>query len=185
MGVTGRRLETAFPAASGSVAHRNPSDLRPSKTREPAQAGSRAIYTKQRAVRSSPAPSGSDWRVSVPPWRASSNQSAISAKPSSRGRFRHTRIHVGVFVGLAGDGRLEVQLGFTDGQARGRITHRLQVLQVTMGVAGPPLLPWNGIPPTRRCSLRRQPLMRNTGSGDSPGIPRQMPLSDWSRSCCP
>ncbi len=39
-------------------------------------------------------------------------------------------------MGLAGNGRLEVQFGFTDGQARRWIADRLQVLEVPMAVPG-------------------------------------------------
>ena len=50
-----------------------------------------------------------------------SNQSAISAKPSSRADLGHAGIHVGVLVGFAGDGGFQVHVGVADGQAGGRI----------------------------------------------------------------
>ena len=49
---------------------------------------------------------------------------------------RHARIHVGVFVGLAGDGGLEVLLGAADRQAGGRIADGFHEFQVAVGVAG-------------------------------------------------
>src|SRR5690606_34035584 len=52
------------------------------------------------------------------------------------GGFRHAGVHVGVLVGLAGDGGLEVVGGAANGQAGGGIAHRLQVFQVAVGVAG-------------------------------------------------
>ncbi len=52
------------------------------------------------------------------------------------GGLGHARVHVGVLVGLAGDRGLEVVGGTADGQARGRITDRLEVLQMAVGVAG-------------------------------------------------
>src|SRR6202162_6067495 len=48
----------------------------------------------------------------------------------------HPRIHVRVLVGLAGDGGLEIQLGLADRKARSRITHRLEILEMPMGMAG-------------------------------------------------
>jgi hypothetical protein len=48
----------------------------------------------------------------------------------------HSRVHVGVLVGLAGDRRLQVVRGRTDRQPGGRVAYLLQVLQVTVGVTG-------------------------------------------------
>jgi hypothetical protein len=48
----------------------------------------------------------------------------------------HARVHVGVLVGLAGDGSLQVVAGGADGQAGGGVAHLLEVLQVTVRVAG-------------------------------------------------
>src|SRR5579871_3038868 len=48
----------------------------------------------------------------------------------------HARIHVGVFVGLAGDARLEVGVGGADRLAGGRIAHFLEIFKVAVGVAG-------------------------------------------------
>jgi hypothetical protein len=39
-------------------------------------------------------------------------------------------------VGLTGDGGLEVRLGFANRQARRRIPHRLEILEVTVRMAG-------------------------------------------------
>jgi len=52
------------------------------------------------------------------------------------GGLGHARVHVGVLVGLAGDGGLEVLVGTTDRQAGGRVTHGLEIFQVTVGVSG-------------------------------------------------
>ena len=41
------------------------------------------------------------------------------------GRTRHSRIHVGIFMGFAGDRRLEVVSGLADRQARSRIADAL------------------------------------------------------------
>ena len=49
---------------------------------------------------------------------------------------RHARIHVGVFVGLARDRRLEVQPGVADRLAGRGIADALQVVEVAMRVAG-------------------------------------------------
>ena len=49
--------------------------------------------------------------------------------------LRHARIHVAVFVRLAGDRRLEIRLGLADRQSRGRITHRLEILEVAVRMA--------------------------------------------------
>src|SRR5215475_13101206 len=46
------------------------------------------------------------------------------------GGARHARIHVGVFVGLAGDRGLQVRCGAADGQAGRRIAHRLEELEM-------------------------------------------------------
>src|SRR5690606_18353678 len=52
------------------------------------------------------------------------------------GGFRHARVHVGVLVGLAGDGRLEVIGSAADGQARRRVAGLLEVFEVAVRVAG-------------------------------------------------
>ena len=41
---------------------------------------------------------------------------------------RHARIHVGVFVGLTGDGGLEIVFGAADGQAGGGIADWFETL---------------------------------------------------------
>src|SRR5690606_30921863 len=46
------------------------------------------------------------------------------------------RVHVGVLVGLAGDGRLEVIGSAADGQARRRVAGLLEVFEVAVRVAG-------------------------------------------------
>ncbi len=46
----------------------------------------------------------------------------------------HARVHVGVLVGFARDGSLEVQRGLADLEARGRID--VHEVQVPVGVAG-------------------------------------------------
>jgi len=52
------------------------------------------------------------------------------------GRLGHTGVHVGVLVGLTGDGRLQIVAGSADGQPRGRVTGSLQVFEMTVGMAG-------------------------------------------------
>src|SRR5690606_30161778 len=52
------------------------------------------------------------------------------------GGFRHAGVHVGVLVCLAGDGRVVVVGGGDYGVAGGGISHRLQVCQLAVGVAG-------------------------------------------------
>ena len=49
---------------------------------------------------------------------------------------RHARIHIGVFVGFAGDRGLQIQGGVADRLARRRISDLLEILQVAMGMAG-------------------------------------------------
>src|SRR5688572_18665709 len=46
--------------------------------------------------------------------------------------LRHARIHVAVFVRLAGDGGLQVHPGLADGQTRRRITDRLEILEMSV-----------------------------------------------------
>ena len=48
----------------------------------------------------------------------------------------HARVHVGVLVGLAGDGGLQVIGGAADGQAGGRVAGFLEVLEMAVSVAG-------------------------------------------------
>ena len=48
----------------------------------------------------------------------------------------HTWIHIGVFMGLAGDGRFEIGIGGADRLARGRISNFLQIFQMAMGMTG-------------------------------------------------
>jgi len=48
----------------------------------------------------------------------------------------HTRVHIGVLMGLAGDCSLEIVRGGADRQASGRVTGFFEVLQVAMSVAG-------------------------------------------------
>ena len=52
--------------------------------------------------------------------------------------LRHARVHVGVLVGLAGDGGLEIVAGRADRQSGGRVADAFHVLQVAVGVAGFP-----------------------------------------------
>src|ERR1700756_4335533 len=52
------------------------------------------------------------------------------------GLLRHTRIHVRVFVRLARDGGLQIQLRLTDRQTCRGITNSLEILEVAMRVAG-------------------------------------------------
>ena len=52
--------------------------------------------------------------------------------------FRHPWIHIGVFMGFARDGRLQVLAGRTNRQPRGGITTLLQILQMTVGVTSFP-----------------------------------------------
>src|SRR3990172_467359 len=49
------------------------------------------------------------------------------------------RVHLGVLVGLAGDGGLEVLAGVADRLARGRTAHLLEEVEVAVGVARLPL----------------------------------------------
>ena len=49
--------------------------------------------------------------------------------------LRHARIHIRIFVGLAGDGRLQIIGGAADREVGGGITYRLQILEVAVGVA--------------------------------------------------
>src|SRR6202790_3954181 len=50
------------------------------------------------------------------------------------GHARHARIHVGVFVGLAGDRGLEVVASRTDRLAARGVAHFLEIFEVTVGV---------------------------------------------------
>src|SRR4030095_7312229 len=52
------------------------------------------------------------------------------------GHARHARIHVGVFVGLAGDRDLEVVAGRTDRLAGRRVVHFLEIFEMTVRVPG-------------------------------------------------
>src|SRR6266436_7431410 len=52
------------------------------------------------------------------------------------GNARHARIHVGVFVGLAGDRGLEVVAGQTDRLAGRRVVHFLEIFEMTVRVPG-------------------------------------------------
>src|SRR5690349_2425774 len=53
------------------------------------------------------------------------------------GLLGHARVHVGVLVGLAGHGGLQVEAAVADGQAGGRIARSvLQEFEVAMRVAG-------------------------------------------------
>ena len=48
----------------------------------------------------------------------------------------HARIHVGVFVGLAGDGGFQVVLGVADRLAGRRVAGLFEISQMAVGVAG-------------------------------------------------
>src|SRR6185437_3348614 len=50
--------------------------------------------------------------------------------------FGHARIHVGVFVGLARDRRLQIGVGGADRLAGGRIAHFLQIFQMAVRMTG-------------------------------------------------
>jgi hypothetical protein len=52
------------------------------------------------------------------------------------GGLGEARVHLGVLVGLAGDGRLEVVLGVADRLAGGRVADFGEVLEVAVRVAG-------------------------------------------------
>ncbi len=52
------------------------------------------------------------------------------------GRFRHARIHIGVFVGFPGNGRLQVIGGAADGKARGGIANGFEKFQMAVSMAG-------------------------------------------------
>ena len=52
------------------------------------------------------------------------------------GAFGHAGVHVGVLVGLTGDGGFQVGVRGTDGQTGGGVSHFFQVFQVTVCVAG-------------------------------------------------
>ena len=52
------------------------------------------------------------------------------------GGLRHARVHLGVLVGLAGDGALEVGDGVAHGLVGGGVADRLQVVEVAVRVAG-------------------------------------------------
>ena len=50
-------------------------------------------------------------------------------------RLRHPRIHVGVLVGLTGDGGFQIVAGGADRQSGRRVADALHVLQVAVGMA--------------------------------------------------
>src|SRR5262249_43413418 len=52
------------------------------------------------------------------------------------GGFRHAGIHVGVLVGLAGDRRLQVEVGRADRLTGRGVADRLEELEMAMSVAG-------------------------------------------------
>ena len=52
------------------------------------------------------------------------------------GGLGEARVHLGVLVGLAGDGRLEVVLGVADRLAGDRVADLGEEVEVTEGVAG-------------------------------------------------
>ena len=52
------------------------------------------------------------------------------------GAFRHTGIHIGVFVGLTGDRRLQVLVGGADGLTGRRIACLFEKFEVAVGMAG-------------------------------------------------
>jgi hypothetical protein len=56
-------------------------------------------------------------------------------EPLTARGFRHARIHVGVFVGLAGDGGLQVVARLADRKPRRRIADGLEILEVPVRVA--------------------------------------------------
>ena len=51
-------------------------------------------------------------------------------------RLGHARVHVGVLVGLSGDGRSEIGVRRADRQIGRRVSDRLQVVEMAVGVAG-------------------------------------------------
>ena len=57
-------------------------------------------------------------------------------KAAVAGGAGHAGIHVGVFVGLTGDGGLQVGFSGTDRQAGGRVAGFFQEFQMAVGVAG-------------------------------------------------
>ena len=82
----------------------------------------------------------SPW-VKRPAWLFSararvSSHSATSIEALVAGRAGEARVHLGVLVGLAGDGRAQVVLGRADGLARHRIADRGEEVEVTERVAG-------------------------------------------------
>ena len=79
--------------------------------------------------------------VNRPAWlfsaRASvSSHSATSSKPSSRAVRAKARVHLGVLVGLTGDGRTEIVSRAADRLARHGVADGLQKVEVTERVAG-------------------------------------------------
>src|SRR5512147_1027878 len=48
----------------------------------------------------------------------------------------HARVHIGILVGLTGNGGLEVVRSYADREAGGRVATLLEILKVSMGVAG-------------------------------------------------
>ena len=57
-------------------------------------------------------------------------------KTFGAGDFGHAGVHVGVFVGFAGDGGLKVFSGRAEGFAGGRVAALLEVFEVAVGVSG-------------------------------------------------
>jgi len=50
-------------------------------------------------------------------------------------RLRHAWVHIGILVGLTGDGCLQIIGGAADRQVGGGITYRLQILEMAVGMA--------------------------------------------------
>src|SRR4029450_5929021 len=80
-------------------------------------------------------PSRTGRRVTSRPWRASRTTRPAPDTPRPA-RFWPCRGHLGVLVGLAGHGGLEVLLGLADRLAGRRIAHFLPGAEVAEGVAG-------------------------------------------------
>ena len=99
-----------------------------------------------------------------------SNQSAISSKPRRARGLGHARIHVGVFVGLAGDRGFQIGIGGGLRLAGGRIAHFFQIFQMAMGVARLAFRGGSGTRRRRHYGLRRPPFARSRDSGDWPGL---------------
>ena len=60
------------------------------------------------------------------------------AKTFIPGGFGHARIHVGVFVGFAGNGRFEVVRGAANRKPGGRVADFFEVFKVPVGMPGFP-----------------------------------------------